>query len=193
MIEGKYLISYIVIPRDPISLKYFEKFQVNIEDMYKFMCEAVGAERFLSVSVFPMLGAGDYFYLSEKTINTYEEHNIPLSLYTNEFSKSNYVDDVIINSHPRFGCLTRNIRQRRGKKVEIQVPIYKDVCTNLSLPTQDEPYPGSIYMDAMAFGMGNTCFQITLGSCSLKYGVFLYDQLVPVTPILVKIKNFNVS
>ena len=62
--------------------------------------------------------------------------------------------DKTCNPHPRFGGLTKSIRERRGKKVDIRVPIYKDTNTNLTEATEDEPYPGEIYMDAMHFGMG---------------------------------------
>ena len=44
----------------------------------------------------------------------------------NPFSKSVYTHDVIINTHPRFGTLTRNIRTRRGNKVDIRIPVHED-------------------------------------------------------------------
>jgi hypothetical protein len=34
------------------------------------------------------------------------------------------------------------------------VPLFKDERTNMTEPTEDEPFPGEIYMDAMHFGMG---------------------------------------
>lgn len=60
-----------------------------------------------------------------------------------------------------------------------------DERTNLIEKSEDEPYPGNIYMDCMAFGMGNGCFQITLGFCTLNLSKFAYDLLTPLTPILV--------
>ncbi|GKY95326.1 hypothetical protein MPSEU_000494400 [Mayamaea pseudoterrestris] len=42
---------------------------------------------------------------------------------------SDYVGDAIINPHPRFGTLTANIRQRRGSKVNIRVPLFRDADT----------------------------------------------------------------
>ena len=72
----------------------------------------------------------------------------------NEFSKGLFTFDSTINPHPRFSGLVKSIRQHRGEKVEIRVPIFKDEKTNLTQPTQREPFPGEIYMDAMAFGMG---------------------------------------
>ena len=42
---------------------------------------------------------------------------------------SDYIGDRIINPHPRFGTLTANIRQRRGSKVNIRIPLFRDVDT----------------------------------------------------------------
>lgn len=51
----------------------------------------------------------------------------------------------------------KSIRERRGEKVKITVPIYPDLNTNMSVKTVDEPFPGFIYMDSMGFGMGCSC------------------------------------
>ena len=72
----------------------------------------------------------------------------------NPASKSQFVIDQTINTHPRFAGLVKSIRERRGSKVEIRVPLFKDEKTNMTEPTKDEPFPGEIYMDAMHFGMG---------------------------------------
>lgn len=169
------------------------------------MRDQVGDKSFISISTFPLLGAQvDYIKLDDEEYievngnlkEGNEEHEkitfkkVPYNskelIENNVFSQSKFTNDIIINSHPRFGCLARNIRLRRGKKVEILVPLYIDKNTNLN-KTDDEPFPGYIYMDSMAFGMGNACFQITLGSCSLNSACYLYDQLIPLTPILVTI------
>jgi len=47
----------------------------------------------------------------------------------NGFSQSRWVPDEVINPHPRFGTLTQNIRKRRGKNVEIRLPLYQDKNT----------------------------------------------------------------
>jgi Glutamate-cysteine ligase len=44
-------------------------------------------------------------------------------------TESDYIGDGIINPHPRFGTLTANIRHRRGSKVNIRVPLFRDVHT----------------------------------------------------------------
>jgi hypothetical protein len=51
----------------------------------------------------------------------------------------------------------KSIRERRGEKVKILIPVYPDKNTNMTLATDDEPFPGYIYMDAMHFGMGCSC------------------------------------
>lgn len=43
--------------------------------------------------------------------------------------KSKYIPDGCINPHPRFGTLVANIRERRGSKVDIQVPLFEDKNT----------------------------------------------------------------
>ena len=102
----------------------------------------------------------------------------------NKHSKSNFVLDATINSHPRFSGLAQSIRERRGSKVDIRVPIFKDERTNVSTATKDEPYPGEIYMDAMHFGMGQCCLQITYECSTLDHARYLHDMLLPFTGIL---------
>lgn len=52
--------------------------------------------------------------------------------------------------------------------------------------------PDHIYMDAMAFGMGCCCLQMTFQACNIQEARLLYDQLTPLCPILVFMKyKFN--
>uniref|UniRef100_A0A665X8M7 Glutamate--cysteine ligase n=1 Tax=Echeneis naucrates TaxID=173247 RepID=A0A665X8M7_ECHNA len=108
-------------------------------------------------------------------------------------SKSLFVPDEVINRHPRFSNLTRNIRHRRGEKVVINVPIFKDKCTPSPFvevfPEDDgeaarAALPDHIYMDAMCFGMGNCCLQVTFQACSIDEARYLYDQLATFCPIV---------
>jgi len=50
--------------------------------------------------------------------------------------------------------------------------------------TEDEPNPGFIYMDAMHFGMGNSCLQITYETQNVHHAKYLYDMLAAFTPII---------
>mmetsp|Transcript_12081 Transcript_12081/g.15670 ORF Transcript_12081/g.15670 Transcript_12081/m.15670 type:complete len:729 (+) Transcript_12081:98-2284(+) len=107
-------------------------------------------------------------------------------------SKSLFLPDSLINPHPRFGTLTRNIRKRRGKKVDIDVPLYIDENTNVEkLPkysvvskcnlTKSERK--EIYMDSMGFGMGCCCLQVTFQARDIVESRHLYDQLAVLCPI----------
>jgi len=70
-----------------------------------------------TMSAFPRLGAqGD-------------DGSVPAVPVGGPRTQSEYIGDGIINSHPRFGTLTANIRERRGSKVNIRVPLYRDVKT----------------------------------------------------------------
>jgi glutamate--cysteine ligase catalytic subunit len=67
-----------------------------------------------TVSAFPMLGSmGD-------------DGSFPPAPLGGPVTLSEYIGDGIINPHPRFGTLTANIRQRRGTKVNIKVPLFRD-------------------------------------------------------------------
>ncbi|RLN46406.1 hypothetical protein BBJ29_006227 [Phytophthora kernoviae] len=210
-----------------------------------------------SVTAFPMMGVGDF--------------TVPSSKPHGPVAMSDYISDAIINPHPRFATLTRNIRQRRTRKVDIRVPIFRDVYTEARLeeeqassaswnaeksrPSYDskkgvasnglsspygsaptspsstsnsednaeamakspkattilngvqnecdpknvlqniskaaevverkpEPYPGFIHMDAMAFGMGMCCLQVTFQAKNVGESRHLYDHLGVLSPIL---------
>lgn len=70
-----------------------------------------------TVATFPLLGAlGD-------------DGTVPPTKVGGPRTDSEYIGDDIINPHPRFGTLTENIRKRRGEKVNIRVPLFRDVNT----------------------------------------------------------------
>ncbi|OAL48923.1 glutamate-cysteine ligase [Pyrenochaeta sp. DS3sAY3a] len=115
--------------------------------------------------------------------------------------RSQFVPDEIANPHIRFPTLAANIRWRRGKKVQVNVPVFKDENTtwpwkdpsvNYDLhqwPEDDDVRNGAakdnfIHMDAMAFGMGSCCLQITFQAKNIQEGRTMYDQLSPLGPIL---------
>lgn len=115
--------------------------------------------------------------------------------------RSQFVPDEIANPHIRFPTLAANIRSRRGRKVELNVPVFhdtntprpfKDPTVNYDLhnwPEDDDVRNGAakddhVYMDAMAFGMGSCCLQITFQAKNMTEGRKLYDQLSPLGPIL---------
>ncbi|XP_053600985.1 glutamate--cysteine ligase catalytic subunit [Plodia interpunctella] len=100
-----------------------------------------------------------------------------------------FPDQGIFPGHPRYKTLTSNIRQRRGEKVAINMPIFRDVNTKIPVDESSklEPHaakPDCVYMDAMGFGMGCCCLQLTFQACCITEARTLYDQLAPLCPIM---------
>jgi len=133
-----------------------------------------------SGTAFPLLGVGDYYV---PNVNRRKECGDVMK--ENPFSNSQFVHDEIINSHPRFPTNVENIRQRRGEKMCILMPIYKDEKTSME-PTSQEPCPGYIYMDALHFGMGSGCLQVTFGAKNIDEARYLTDQLAVLSSIMVR-------
>ncbi|CAM9584264.1 unnamed protein product, partial [Phaeothamnion confervicola] len=68
-----------------------------------------------TVTNFPLLGVGQCTELPAPTAGP--------------VARSEYLSDAVINPHPRFAALTCNIRERRGSKVDIRVPLFRDAQT----------------------------------------------------------------
>lgn len=100
-----------------------------------------------------------------------------------DITQSQIFSDKHIADHPRFRSLTRNIRERRGKKVEILVPIFEDSKTEMLVSKEDEPFAGKIHMDAMGFGMGLACLQCTFATKDISHARYLHDQLHIFSPL----------
>jgi len=109
-----------------------------------------------TVSCLPNFGVGDF---SE-----------PLHSPGGPIIQSLFIPDEVIFPHARFHTLTKNIRQRRGSKVEIRRPRFEDEATPKPTIFDATFVPSSVeeadsmdhvYADAMAFGMGCCCLQVT--------------------------------
>lgn len=129
----------------------------------------------ICITSFPMLGVENFLTIDY-------EKNGPVA-------KSLFLPDCLTNIHARFPTLTANIRLRRGSKVAINIPIFKDINTKpLNLPdnisTPKQAKQGHIYMDAMGFGMGCSCLQTTIQTSDIDKARRLYDALVPLSPIM---------
>ncbi|PVV00823.1 hypothetical protein BB560_004781, partial [Smittium megazygosporum] len=139
-------------------------------------------ESILPISAFPLMGQGDWLT---------PPHN-PDDFYLNTLSISS-------NS-----TLASNIRQRRGSKVEINMPVFIDKNTPRPFIDPTIPYdrnlfpsdseakngaakPNHIYMDAMGFGMGCCCLQVTFQASNVNEARRLYDHLAPVCAILMSL------
>ncbi|OTF69708.1 hypothetical protein BLA29_011468, partial [Euroglyphus maynei] len=120
---------------------------------------------------------------------------------------------AIYTGHPRFRTLANNIRERRGRNVDIYLPIFRDQNTPSPFKEnfvnalnidpididdeQKQKYEeiarererivskdDHIYMDAMGFGMGCCCLQVTFQASNINEACCLYDQLAPLCPIM---------
>lgn len=137
----------------------------------------------LTLTSFPRLGCGNFTW---PPADTNPRNGASRSLF--------FPDDAIYPGHPRFKTLTRNIRERRKKKVVINIPIFKDINTpypfveDFSIlgddgEAQNAAKQDHVYMDAMGFGMGCCCLQVTFQACNITEARMLYDQLATLCPI----------
>jgi len=129
----------------------------------------------LSITNFPRLGCPNFTF---PEYNPDPETSVSKSWF--------FPDQAIFSDHPRFKTLTRNIRSRRGSKIDIQIPLFKDKKTPTPFvePGIPEQKPDNIYLDAMGFGMGMCCLQVTFQACNIGEARALYDNLIPLCPIL---------
>ncbi|KAK7692337.1 hypothetical protein QCA50_003962 [Cerrena zonata] len=143
----------------------------------------------MSMTSYPLLGTPGVFT---------EPYHDPAGAVS---SHSLFLPEEIANPHARFPTLTANIRRRRGSKVAINLPLFIDDRTprpfvDPTIPWQRNIYPEDseakqgaalidhVYMDAMGFGMGCSCLQLTFQACNVTEARRLYDLLVPVAPIM---------
>ncbi|CAH1117918.1 unnamed protein product [Phaedon cochleariae] len=131
----------------------------------------------MSITSFPRLGCGDFTDPPSKPNPKSGE------------TRSIFLPDETVNQgHPRFLGLARNIRERRGDTPSINIPVFRD--TNTKIPIDDtqtyykDALPDHVYMDAMGFGMGCCCLQLTFQACNITEARTLYDQLTPLCPIM---------
>jgi glutamate--cysteine ligase catalytic subunit len=123
-----------------------------------------------TVTCFPLMGVGDF-------IENPQAFEAPAS-------QSDCVPDYVINSYPRFAALTRNIRTRRGGKVNIQIPLFQDSNTPEFQGGAYLPSAPMIHMDAMVFGMGMCCLQVTFQARDVDESRYMYDQMAVLAPIM---------
>ena len=50
-----------------------------------------------------------------------------------------------------------------------------------------------VYMDAMGFGMGCCCLQLTFQACNVTEARRIYDSFVPLAPIFVRLPSVRVT
>ncbi|KAG0277169.1 hypothetical protein BGZ96_002997, partial [Linnemannia gamsii] len=183
MLEGTPGEPYMGLPRDLLEVE--RNMKLRRELACKFMKPN---EVPITLTSYPRLGCAG------EGLDPHHDPHGPAA-------RSLFVPDDIINAHARFPTLTANIRRRRGAKVAINMPIFHDKNTpkpfiDPTIPTyndypedknaieQGAALPDHIYMDAMAFGMGCCCLQITFQAVNVEEARKIYDQMAPLGPIM---------
>ncbi|KAG0034427.1 hypothetical protein BGZ81_004677 [Podila clonocystis] len=183
MLEGTPGTPYMGLPRDLLAVEQNMKLRRALAQRWMKPNEVP-----VTLTSFPRLGCEGEFL---------EPHHIP----DGDACRSLFVPDQIINAHVRFTTLTANIRRRRGSKVAINTPIFHDKNTpkpfiDPTIPRRNlfpedsnaiedgAALPDHIYMDAMAFGMGCCCLQITFQAVNVDEARKIYDQMAPLGPIM---------
>lgn len=135
------------------QIQCFNRVEANMRLRRKQVQELLGEDEYIvTVTAFPRLGSEAYTWPS-----------YPAGINENEVSRSLFwTDQAIFPGHPRFKSLTRNIRERRGQKVRINVPIYIDHNTEepfvedlkgkeVDEDSKNAMLPNHIYLDAVHF------------------------------------------
>lgn len=178
MLEGTPALPYSLEARDLLGVE---------KDMMARRRQAEAllkpGEIILAMGNFPRLGCPDSF--ADPDLR---------GVLSSEASHSLFFPDQYINIHPRYQTLTRNIRLRRGEKIGISLPLFQDVHTQpisdqqilfpQYLPETPQLHADTILLDAMGFGMGCCCLQITIQARDIMEARHLHDQLAVLCPIM---------
>ena len=155
-------------------------------------------EVLLGMTVFPRTGCEYFIYFPDDPDNKSIREGQKFAPRTDSLF---FPDKAMYQGHPRFYTTASMIRSRREKKIEAHVPIFVDEETVIPYVEDFSRFKGRfpeenieeskrvfkdnhVYMDATGFGMGMCCLQVTQSASNLREALVLYDQLIPLTPIL---------
>ncbi|UJR10396.1 hypothetical protein I4U23_014599 [Adineta vaga] len=178
MIEG--------VPSEPYGYlsSYLNTVEANMtlrrNQAQKFLSERSDCEFILNLATFPRYGHGQFIYPSDER---------------NDSERSLYYPDVLISpAHPRMKSVLENITERRQLPSPVAVPIFRDTAT--AKPFQDLAWKEKIdiqddhiYLDGCLAGWGCCCLQVTFKAQSLDECLHVYDQLLPLTAIMLALSN----
>lgn len=134
-------------------LAHFNVVEANMRYRRQEVSELLPPGEFvMSLTSFPRLGTPNFTYPPHECTPD-DESSAARSFY--------FPDDAIFPGHPRFKTLTRNIRERRGEKPDINLTVFKDVNTKYPVEGSSADKPDAVHLDAMGFGMGCCCLQLT--------------------------------
>lgn len=181
---GKWMLE--IIPKAPFEdFLYAGNLLSNIKTVFSSMGKLPNPnDYFFCLPAPPKLGTLSYPRYLKPDLSGSSEFQAH-----NRASESEYMEDSMINTHPRFPALTQNCRIRRGGHQKIVGKIFKDVNTNLETVLPGEKNPGQIELDAFSFGMGLSSLQVTFGVANLTQARWLYDQFHIFTPLFLALSG----
>nr|QHX41528.1 glutamate--cysteine ligase catalytic subunit-like [Octopus vulgaris] len=180
MMEGK--------PRNPFgnSMTDLNCVEDYFKERRKSLKQLLGKdESLVTLTSFPRLGCPNFSFPA------YEANKQATGIY-----QSVFIADAALSSHFEFFLnIFENMTDRRKCKIAINVPLYKDENTIMPYGEDLSEYgdnkemkenlkPGHIYMDTPIFGVGCCSIQVTFQAADLKEATYLFDNLVPFTPIM---------
>ncbi|CAF1077577.1 unnamed protein product [Rotaria sordida] len=172
------------VPSQPYGFlpSHFNIVEANMklrrEQIQQILCQQSDCEYILNIAAFPRYGQRQCTY---PPLEYGPSHSVEKSLC--------YPDALISPIHPRTKSLSKNTNERRQSKASINIPIFKD-CKTLS-PFRDELFKDdpdikddNIHLDSTTAGWGCCCLQVTFQCESFEESIYLYDQLLPLCPIM---------
>ncbi|KAJ3150798.1 hypothetical protein HDU89_002793 [Geranomyces variabilis] len=188
--------SYMVesTPSKPYewSLRGLADVQDNMERRRRFLCSVLPPNQ-TAITLTNFLTLGCTFAFPLRTPSSPS----PLSLCY----PSAFLPDAGTSCHPRFQMLGHNGPARRKGAPPSAARVFRDVATptpffddegclalrSLGIDELDasHPIPSLLYMDSPLFGMGCCCLQLTFQAPDADAARALYDQFVPLAPVLI--------
>ncbi|CAF1115023.1 unnamed protein product [Adineta ricciae] len=176
VVEGVPFQPYGFLP------SHFNTVEANMrlrrEQVQKLLAEQSDCDFILNIAAFPRYGQGEY---THPAIEYGSSHSVEESLC--------FPDSLISPIHPRTKSLSENTHERRQGKASVNIPIFKDSST--PSPFRDNLFKDDpnlkddhIHLDSTAAGWGCCCLQVTFQAESFEGSLRLYDQLIPLCPIM---------
>ncbi|KAG8911997.1 hypothetical protein FRC01_005355 [Tulasnella sp. 417] len=133
----------------------------------------------MTLTVYPRVGVPDVFT---------EPHRVRTTEDTSMFLP----EAAVTSTDPKYTTIAKGIDSRRGHKPIINLPIFLDTAT--PQPFRDPTVPPDctealldhILLDAVSFGPGCCCLQVTMQATDIDQARVLYDSLIPIAPIMVR-------
>ncbi|CAF3904200.1 unnamed protein product [Adineta steineri] len=181
MIEGVPCEPYGFLP------SYLNTVEANMtlrrKQAQEILSEQSDCEYVINISVFPRHGQGQFIYSSTQDDS---QEVTEQSIY--------YPDKLISPFHPRMKSIVENTLARSQASPLIHIPIFRDTST--PSPFQDLPFKETkgfrddhIHLGSILAGKGCCCLQVTFQAQSLTECLQVYDQLLPLTGIMLALSN----